>query len=221
VEARVAARGFQSGAPVFIRIFKREFELELWLAKGDRFELFATYPICRFSGELGPKLRQGDKQAPEGIYTVARQQLNPASRWHRSFNLGFPNILDQHHGRTGTFLMVHGGCSSVGCYAMTNAVVDEVWHHVTRALGNGQRRFQVQVFPFRMTEAALASRAGHPWHGFWSDLKPAYDLFEASRVPPRAAVCDGRYSFTAGAAGSDGSRPLTKGCLSADPVVTN
>ena len=142
-----------------MRVFKREFELELWMKRDDTFHRFAVYPICRWSGRLGPKLAEGDAQAPEGFYTVDAKALNPASRWHRSFNLGFPNAYDRSHQRTGSFLMVHGGCSSIGCYAMTDAVVDEIWRLVTAALGKGQPRFQVQVFPFRMTAENMAQRA--------------------------------------------------------------
>ena len=134
LDSRLAAHGIALGAPVLVRIFKLEFELELWMKRGDRFHLFATYPICRWSGALGPKLREGDWQAPEGFYTVDAKALNPHSRWHRAFNLGFPNGLDQAHGRTGSYLMVHGGCSSIGCYAMTDPVIDEVWRLVTAAL---------------------------------------------------------------------------------------
>ena len=137
--ARLADFGASAGAPVFIRIFKREFELEVWLRKGDRFQLFATHPICRFSGDLGPKLVEGDGQSPEGFYTVDQRAMNPASRWHRSFNLGFPNVLDRAQGRTGSLLMVHGGCSSVGCYAMTNPGIDEIWRLVQGAHRAGQR----------------------------------------------------------------------------------
>ena len=88
--------------------------------EGRPLRRFATYPICLWSGRLGPKLREGDRQAPEGFYTVSAEQLNPNSRWHRSFSLGFPNAFDQAHGRTGSFIMVHGGCPSIGCYAMTD-----------------------------------------------------------------------------------------------------
>ncbi len=147
---------------MFVRIFKREFELELWMMRDGRFHRFATYPICKWSGQLGPKLATGDHQAPEGFYTVDETQLNPNSRWHRSFNLGFPNAFDKAHGRTGSFLMVHGGCGSVGCYAMTNGVIDEVWKLVTAALRGGQKRFQVQVLPFRLTDEALSSHGGYP-----------------------------------------------------------
>jgi murein L,D-transpeptidase YafK len=200
LDKRLAADGLTLGAPVFIRIFKLEFELELWMKRGDKFYLFATYPICRWSGGLGPKLREGDWQAPEGFYTVDAKALNPNSRWHRAFNLGFPNILDQAHGRTGSYLMVHGGCSSIGCYAMTDPVVDEVWRIVTASLKRGQRRFHVHVFPFRLTEENLAQRRSRPWSAFWRDLKPGYDLFEAARLPPRISVCKGRYVVSPGTA---------------------
>ena len=127
LDARLAAKGFAAGAPVFMRIFKRESELELWLKAGDRYELFAIYPICRWSGDYGPKLAQGDRQSPEGFYSVARRQLNPNSRWHLSFDLGYPNVFDKAHQRSGDYLMVHGGCGSIGCYAMTDPVIDEIW----------------------------------------------------------------------------------------------
>lgn len=195
--ARLAASGTTLGSPVLLRIFKREFELEIWTKREARFEHFATYPVCRFSGGLGPKLQQGDKQAPEGFYTVDAKALNPKSRWHRSFNLGFPNAFDRAHQRTGTYLMVHGGCSSAGCYAMTNAVMDEIWQLVTAALKGGQKAFQVQVFPFRMGDEALARYQGHLHHAFWSDLKRGHDLFLASGLPPRVRVCSGRYEFDA------------------------
>jgi murein L,D-transpeptidase YafK len=197
-EERLAAHGVKRGAPVYIRIFKLESELELWVQKGDRFERFATYPICVWSGRLGPKLREGDRQAPEGFYTVDAEQLNPNSRMHRSFSLGFPNVFDQAHGRTGSFIMVHGGCASIGCFAVTDPGVDEIWRMVTAALEGGQARFPVHVFPFRMTERALNFRKGYRWHGFWADLKKGYDLFQPSRIPPAVSVCNGRYVFERG-----------------------
>jgi len=198
LDARLQAEGVRLGAPVYVRIFKLESELELWVEKAGRFQRFATYPICLWSGRLGPKLKEGDRQAPEGFYTVAKEQLNPNSRWHRSFNLGFPNTYDRGKGRTGSLLMVHGGCSSIGCYAMTDNVVDEIWRFVTAALDDGQARIPVHVFPFRMTERNLRLRKGDRWSGFWADLKKGYDLFEASHVPPKVSVCEGRYAFEAG-----------------------
>lgn len=214
LDSRLAAQGFARGAPMLIRVFKAEFELEVWLLRGRRFERFATYPICRWSGWLGPKIREGDRQAPEGFYAVDRAALNPNSRWHRSFNVGFPNAFDRHHGRTGSFLMIHGGCSSVGCFAMTDPVIDEIWQVLTAALAGRQPRVPVQIFPFRLTDrnlaaagvalssaggAASGSRPDTPatsGHGaFWADLKAGYDLFEETFLPPRVALCRGRYQF--------------------------
>jgi murein L,D-transpeptidase YafK len=210
-DRRLAEHGVALGVPVFIRIFKLEFELELWMKRGDRYELFATYPICRWSGALGPKLYEGDRQAPEGFYTVDAAALNPDSRWHRSFNLGFPNALDQSYGRTGSYLMVHGGCGSVGCYAMTDPVIDEIWRLVTAALKAGQPRFHVHVFPFRMTEERLRERNRPRWARFWRDLKVAYDAFETTRLPPKVSVCKGRYVLSPDPPATAGSSPLA-GC---------
>lgn len=214
---RLAAKELALGAPVFMRVFKREFELELWMLKGERYVHFATYPICKWSGRLGPKLKTGDRQAPEGFYSVDRTALNPNSQWHRSFNLGFPNPYDRAQGRTGSFLMVHGGCGSIGCYAMTNPVIDEIWTLVTRAFDGGQQRFQVQVFPFRMTERNLALYSGGAWDAYWANLKTGYDLFETDRVPPTVGVCNKSYAFASGARTRDPSGPVTAQCL-ASPV---
>jgi murein L,D-transpeptidase YafK len=198
IDERLAALGVAMGDPVYIRIFKLESELELWVEKDGRFVHFATYPICFWSGRLGPKIKEGDRQAPEGFYTVDSEWLNPNSVMHRSFNLGFPNLYDQAHGRTGSFLMVHGGCASVGCYAVTHPVVDEIWRLVTAALDKGQPRFAVHAFPFRMTDREVTLRRGSKWESFWAELKQGYDLFERSHVPPVVSVCNGHYLFEPG-----------------------
>lgn len=211
LDERLTAHGAKLGVPIYVRIFKLESELELWVEKDGRYVRFATYPICLWSGRLGPKLKEGDRQAPEGFYTVAAEQLNPNSRWHRSFNLGFPNAFDQAHGRYGSFLMVHGGCTSIGCFAMTDPVVDEIWQFVTAALDQGQARFPVHVFPFRMTDRNVKARKGNRWGSFWADLKKGYDMFEASHVPPVVSVCKGSYVFEAGSTETVG-RPIEERC---------
>ena len=205
LDERLAAQGVKLGDPVMLRLFKLESQLELWVEKDGRFVRFATYPICLWSGRLGPKLNEGDRQAPEGFYTIAAEQLNPNSRWHRAFNLGYPNEFDKAKGRDGSFIMVHGGCSSVGCYAMTDAVVDELWRFVTAALDAGEERVPVHVFPFRMTDANLNARRSDQWAGFWADLKKGHDLFERTRMPPVVSVCNGRYAFLPGSSTSIGS----------------
>ena len=208
LERQLEARGLALGAPVFLRLFKSESKLELWLRKGRRYIRFASYRICRWSGELGPKLREGDGQSPEGFYTVALRQLNPNSRWHRSFNLDFPNPLDRARGRTGSFLAIRGGCGSRGSYAMSDRSMEEIWHVAAAALANGQPRFHVHIFPFRMTERNLR-RYPRRWRKFWSSLKPGYDLFERTQVPPTVSVCRRSYVLQPGA---EGDAPIRVRC---------
>ena len=214
---RLAAQGAKLGDPVFVRIFKGEFEFEVWLKHDGRFERFAIYPICMWSGGLGPKERQGDKQAPEGFYTVDASALNPNSKYHRSFNLGFPNAFDRAHGRTGSLLMVHGDCRSIGCYAMTDPVIDEIWALITAALQGGHKRFQVQVFPFRMTDANLASHTKAAEAPFWQQVKPGNDAFLESKLPPQVSVCREHYAFQPAAGEKDGSAPIENACPGTAP----
>jgi len=214
LDKRLAEKGFKRGNPVFLRIFKADLQAELWMKKGRTFELFETYPICAWSGQLGPKIREGDGQAPEGFYAIGKGQLNPNSLYHRAFNLGFPNTLDRAYNRTGSNLMVHGGCGSVGCYAMTDAAIGELWLLVTAALDAGQERAGVHVFPFRMTEERLTAFAWHPWAGFWRDLKPAYDLFDETHIPPQISVCNKHYTVQRGHEGTGSAPALQSLCPS-------
>ena len=189
-------------APILIRIYKEESTLEVW--KQDRsgnFALLNAYPICKFSGNLGPKLMQGDHQAPEGFYDIAPDQMNPNSSEYLAFNTGFPNAFDRSLGRTGSFLMVHGGCRSVGCYAMTDYAMEEIYGLVDEAFKGGQEKVQLQAFPFRMTAQNLASHAGDPNIPFWEMLKAGSDAFLATERPLRVAVCDRRYVFNPAVAG--------------------
>jgi murein L,D-transpeptidase YafK len=195
IAAEFSAKGLRLGDPVFIRIFKETDELELWVRSGERFALYKTFAICSWSGSLGPKLQEGDGQSPEGFYSVARSQMNPASHFHLSFNLGFPNAYDRAHGRTGSFLMVHGNCVSIGCYAMTDAGIEEIWLIADEALKAGQSRFDVHVFPFRFTDDAFARQGASSWLPFWRGLKRGYDAFKEARVPPVVTVANGDYVF--------------------------
>jgi murein L,D-transpeptidase YafK len=193
LEERLEQRGLKIGAPLFIRIFKAESELEVWLRQGDHFVLLDTYPICHWSGTTGPKLSEGDMQNPEGFYAVGTRQLHRSGRWPRSFNLGYPNRYDRALLRTGSYILVHGGCSSSGCFAMTDPVMDEIYKLARAALRAGQSRIHVHVFPFRMTEPNLAAQAESPWMEFWQDLKQGYDAFAATGLPPRVSVCERHY----------------------------
>jgi len=191
------ARGVRWGAPVFLRVFKESAELELWMPpetgaeKGWR--LVRNYRIGYFSGELGPKTKEGDGQAPEGFYEVRLRSLNPASSYHLSFNLGYPNAYDRHHGRTGSLLMVHGKRVSIGCYAMTDDSIEQLYTLVEAALRAGQEHVAVHCFPFRMTAERMGLVTEHPAFPFWEELLPAYVRFEATRVPPVVRTRSGRY----------------------------
>lgn len=207
---RLAAQGLIEGAPILIRIFKAESELELWMRKGNAFVLKGTYPICHWTGSLGPKRREGDKQSPEGFYTVGAPQMRHRGRWNQAFNLGFPNLYDKRLHRTGSYILVHAGCSSTGCYAMTEPAQREIHRLASAALRRGQKRFQVHIFPFRMTEANLARHADSPWVGFWRDLKAGYDAFEETRLPPHLSVCGHRYVVTAADGRERTDEPLTR-----------
>jgi murein L,D-transpeptidase YafK len=193
LRARLQTLGARWGASLYLRIFKASSELEVWVDTGAHFRLLHTWDICTWSGALGPKLRQGDGQAPEGFYAVGPGQLNPASRFHLSFNLGYPNAFDRAHRRTGDFLMVHGNCVSIGCYAMGDAAIEEIYTLVAAALANGQSQVPVHVFPFRMEEGWERGHADSQWLSFWQQLAPAYRAFDDDARPPTIRVSNRRY----------------------------
>ena len=194
----MSSKGMSPADPIMIRIHKKESELELW--KRDRsgqYALLKTYPMCRWSGQLGPKKREGDRQAPEGFYAVNSTQMNPRSQFYLSFNLGFPNALEASQGYTGSALMVHGACTSAGCFAMTDQGIREIYSVARDALAGGQASFQVQSLPFRMTAENMVRHKESPHTAFWKNLKEGVDHFDATRQPPRVAACESRYVFNA------------------------
>jgi murein L,D-transpeptidase YafK len=184
------------GSPIFIRIFKESMELEVWVKTKNQFELFKTYEICTYgSGTLGPKTRRGDGQAPEGFYFVSPQLLNPLSDFHLSFDLGYPNKYDRIHKRTGGNLMVHGNCVSIGCYALTDAEIEEIFAIADAAFRNGQKFFRVHLFPFRMNSENMETYKESEWMDFWNNLKEGYDFFERNKIPPNVEVVNKKYIF--------------------------
>ena len=193
LEVALAEKRLAWGAPMLVRIFKHEGELEVWLHDGTRYRRFRTYPICTYSGGLGPKQRQGDLQAPEGFYFVGRGQLNPGSRYHLSFDLGYPNAYDRAHGRTGDYLMVHGNCVSIGCYAMGDAQIEQIYTLLDAALRGGQRQVPVHAFPFRFDAPPRPDWRAGEWGSFWGELEPAYTAVERTGVVPAVRVIDGHY----------------------------
>lgn len=198
LERDLAAAGLHFGDPVFIRAFKEEKLLELFVRNraSGKFELFRSYPIAAASGVLGPKLVEGDGQVPEGFYAVPPAAMNPASRYHLAFNIGYPNEFDRAHQRTGSAIMVHGNDVSIGCLAMTDAKIEEIYTLCAAAHHDGQARFPIHLFPFRMTAERLAKAAGNPNQAFWQNLAEGYDLFEKHQLPPEVTVRDGSYQFS-------------------------
>jgi murein L,D-transpeptidase YafK len=194
-------------SPILVRIFKEEAELEVWKQDASgQYALLKTYPICRWSGELGPKVKQGDRQAPEGFYQITPGQMNPNSAWYLSFNIGFPNAYDRANDRTGQFLMVHGDCSSAGCYAMTDEQMGEIYALGREAFFGGQKSFQVQAYPFHMTALNMARHRNSPNMAFWRMIKEGNDIFETTRQEPKVDVCEKRYVFNAETNGRFDSR---------------
>ncbi len=189
------ARGLHLGAPVFLRIFKEQSAIELWVSRGARYVRFKTYPICQYSGVLGPKLLEGDRQAPEGLYYIRASDMIVNLRWHRAMDLNFPNAYDLANGRTGSGILIHGKCSSIGCFALTDGMVEELYEAVEAALNAGQARVPVLSLPFPMTGDNIAAHAGVEWLPFWRELKRAHDLFERDRLPPTALLCGTAYHF--------------------------
>ncbi|APG85657.1 L,D-transpeptidase family protein [Sinorhizobium americanum] len=195
--------GMQKTSPILLRIFKEEGTLEVWKANASsRFQLLKSYKICAWSGKLGPKVKEGDRQAPEGFYPLYPHQMNPNSNYYLAINTGFPNTYDKANGRSGTHLMIHGACSSSGCYSMTDEQIIEIFALARDAFKGGQENVQLQAFPFRMTAENMARHRDNPNIEFWRMLKVGYDQFEVTKRPPQVNVCERKYVFNQESDGS-------------------
>ena len=198
LKRKMSDMNMSSTSPIMIRIFKEESELEVWKqTRAGKYKLLEEFEICKWSGKLGPKFKEGDRQAPEGFYEITPALMNPHSSYHLAFNLGYPNKYDRAHGRTGSHLMVHGACSSRGCYAMTDEQVQDIYSLARDSFKGGQRSFQVQAFPFRMTPENMARHRTSAHMDYWKMLKTGYDHFEISKTPPKVSVCEKKYVFDA------------------------
>ncbi|HEX7921947.1 MAG TPA: murein L,D-transpeptidase family protein [Bradyrhizobium sp.] len=196
--AAMAEKDMDLQSPILVRLFKQEAELEIWKqTRSGQFALLKTYPICRWSGDLGPKVREGDRQAPEGFYSINPSQMNPQSAYYLSFNTGYPNAFDKSLGRTGSELMVHGDCSSRGCYAMTDEQIAEIYSLGRESFFGGQKAFQFQAYPFRMTPVNMAKHRNNPNMPFWKMIKEGNDHFEVTKQEPKVDFCEKKYVFDA------------------------
>ena len=190
--------GTTASAPIIFRAYKKEAEFEVWKKKSDgQYALLKTYPMCRWSGQLGPKKREGDRQVPEGFYAISPGQMNPNSNYYLSFNVGYPNAYDRAWDRGGGSIMVHGICSSAGCFSMTDEQIGEIYAIAREAFNGGQRQIQFQSYPFRMTTDNLAKFRYDPNIAFWKELKNGSDHFEVTKAEVPVTVCDRRYVFGA------------------------
>lgn len=204
--AEMQKKNMPRTSPIMMRIFKEEGVLEVWKAKADnRFDVIASYSICAWSGKLGPKIKEGDRQAPEGFYHLTPAHLNPNSKYYLAINTGYPNRYDQANGRTGSHLMIHGACSSSGCYSMTDEQVLEIYAFARDAFKGGQTAVQLQAFPFRMTAENMARHRDSEHIDFWKMLKVGYDNFEVTKRPPEVNVCERKYVFNQQIDGKIGS----------------
>lgn len=204
VLALMQAKGTDAHQPILIRAYKKEAELEIWKMRADGgYVHLKTYPMCRWSGQLGPKTREGDRQVPEGFYTITPGQMNPNSAYYLSFNVGYPNSYDRVHGYTGGAIMVHGACSSAGCFSMTDEQIAEIYAIAREAFGGGQRAIQMQSLPFHMSPENLAKYRFDPNMKFWKELKEGSDQFEVSQRETKVGFCGRRYVFGAEGAPHD------------------
>ncbi|POF30598.1 L,D-transpeptidase family protein [Roseibium marinum] len=198
IKRKMTDLNMSATSPIMIRIFKEDSALEVWKqTRSGKYKLLEEFEICKWSGDLGPKFKEGDRQAPEGFYEITPALMNPNSSYHLAFNLGYPNAYDRAHGRTGSHLMVHGACSSRGCYAMTDEQVQDIYALARDSFKGGQRSFQVQAFPFRMTPENMARHRDSEHLEFWKMLKTGYDHFDVTQTPPEIAVCERKYVFDA------------------------
>lgn len=220
--AEMDKKNMDRNAPILIRIFKEEGKLEIWKAKRDnRFDVIASYDICAWSGKLGPKIKEGDRQAPEGFYNLTPGHLNPNSNYYLAINTGFPNRYDQANGRNGTNLMIHGACSSSGCYSMTDAQVLEIYGFARDAFKGGQKTVQLQALPFRMTAENMARHRNSEHFEFWKMLKVGYDNFEVTKRPPEVNVCEKKYVFNQQLEGGQFNASATCPKMSTPPALAS
>ncbi len=196
MSALMQEKGVAQNSAVLIRTYKKEAEFEIWKMKPDgRYTHLKTFPMCRWSGQLGPKMAEGDRQVPEGFYKITPGQMNPRSEYYLSFNVGYPNAYDRAHGASGGSIFVHGACSSAGCFSMTDEQIDQIYAVAREAFNGGQQAIQMQSYPFKMNAENLAKYRNDPNIGFWSQLKEGADNFEVSKQDVNVGVCGRHYVF--------------------------
>ena len=217
MHASLSEKGVSARAPMLIRAYKKESELEVWKQNASgQYVLVKTFPMCRWSGQLGPKVREGDRQVPEGFYSITPGAMNPNSSFYLSFNVGYPNAYDRAHGRTGALIMVHGACSSMGCFSMTDQQIADIYALARESFAGGQQSIQMQSYPFRFSPENLAKYRADPNMPFWKMLKEGSDSFDVSKRETRVSVCDRKYVFnrSGSACAPDSASPIVQAVAS-------
>ena len=198
LQKELKTRGLKEDQPVFIRIIKETGILQLWVLSDKEYELFKSYEVCNYSGGLGTKTHDGDNKSPEGYYTITPGQLHPNSEYHLAINIGYPNPLERQLRYTGDAIMIHGDCASIGCYAMTDPIIEEIYTMVYQAFAHGQKSIQLSIVPFKMDDEHMKTYASSPNYPFWKNLKEGYDLFQKTHIPPVVTVNNKTYAFVEG-----------------------
>lgn len=218
-QERLKAIGFKEPLRIYLRLFKQEKTLEVWLQSGGTYKLYKSFEICKYSGKLGPKIAEGDKQAPEGFYHVpAKDVLWNSRKWPRALNLAFPNIYDGLQKRTGSYLLIHGGCSSVGCYALKNGPMSLLYDLVALSLKQGQGVIPIHIFPFRLTFEKLAIHKNHKFFNLWKKMQPVFLSFNEKRTLPSILVCKTGYQIYSSSKFVDDPSFTQHGCLQPLPL---
>ncbi len=221
VLTRLRGVGFGDKPRLYIRLFKVERLLEVWIRKGGSYKLYQSFDICKYSGEVGPKLKEGDGQAPEGFYHIPVEEIFWRSRrWPEALNLAFPNVFDAQNRRTGSYLLIHGGCSSKGCFALENGPMAQLFALVRLAARGGQKVFPIHIFPFRLTAQRWADYKGHRWAPFWQSLQPAYDYFRRYRNLPEIVACSAGYKVSSLRALDDDAKGVRGACVIPLPLFS-
>jgi murein L,D-transpeptidase YafK len=202
----VAEKGFSLGAPMYIRILKKEKQLEVWMQKtaGARYEKFKSYDIRYLHNDkLGPKIKQGDHTTPEGVYPILPQNVTTGTAYHMAIDFGYPNQFDRSHGRSGSLVRIHGiADGSAGCPVMTDGDIEEIYTIANAALKAGHTNGAIYVFPFEMSTSNMLAHAGHPSMKWWkNELLPIAMALE-KHMPLNISMDKKRYTVLEGNAPS-------------------
>ncbi len=178
---------------LYIRSFKYDRQLEVWVKDNlkEPYKLFKTYKICMQSGTTGPKRMEGDYQVPEGFYHI--NDFNPNSSYHLSLGLNYPNASDRILSdslRPGSAIYIHGNCVSVGCIAISDEPIEELYTMASAVRLQGQEFIPVHVFPVKYSvkksnDYLLESIKENAYlESFNKNIKEVFDYFEANKQLP-------------------------------------